>query len=280
VTLILIGRLRLPAAGDERRQSGIAALGTGLLRHLGLRTAAIGLLTRQIGLGLIGLGLARRIGRLLLARIGHVARHRLVAGLVVARVEVVAALVRIGTEIGIALTELFLRRRDQAEIMLRVLEVVLRRHRVARSLGVAGKLHVLLGDVIWGPADLHVGTVGFVDPRERILALAVAPPHAFVLTVSHGCWFICSRYAAAVRRFSPHARPVRPGLRSRRCCASHGAAKQTERRPRVDATISLRWSYRSLARGHPAVLPIPRPARCLNDTRHAGEAFVSRAGEG
>jgi hypothetical protein len=45
------------------------------------------------------------------------------------------------------LTELFLRRRDQAEIMLRVLETVLRRNRIARRLGVTGKLQVFLRNV-------------------------------------------------------------------------------------------------------------------------------------
>ena len=171
LTLTLVGRLRLrlSAAGNERRQAGIvAAFGT-RLRHMLLRpAAAIGLrlLTRRIGwllALLIGLSLTRLIGlRLSAAAVGHVA-HRLPGPVVVAPVVTfLAALVGAGgvvTEVGIVLPELFLRRSDQAEIMLGVLKVIFRRHRVARGLGVACQLHVFIGDVVRGPADLHVGTV-------------------------------------------------------------------------------------------------------------------------
>src|SRR5262249_15011249 len=153
----------------------------------------------------IRLGVARLmlLIRLLLAAVGHVA-HRMARRLVVTAIETIVAMIRRGilAVVGIVLPELLLRGRNQAEVMLGVLKVVSRRQRVARGLGVTRKLYVFLGDVVGCPADFHVGTVRFVDPRERILALAVAPPHAFVLTVSHGFWFIYSDLRRPSRRFS------------------------------------------------------------------------------
>jgi hypothetical protein len=209
-----LGRLgRRLTAGYERRQAGIAATFDACLRHVGLRPAtAVGLrLTRLIRrlLALIRVGFARRIRLLIPAAVRHVA-HRMARRLVIAPVETLVALFRVVAEVRIALPELFLRGGDQAEVMLGVLKVVLRRHRVARGLRVARQLHVFLGDVVGSPADFHVGTVGFVDPRERILALAVSPPHAFVLTVSHGFWFVFSVVRRPSRRFSP--RPTRRAI--------------------------------------------------------------------
>ena len=168
VTAALVGllRLRLSAAGDERWQAGIAAAFGTRLRRMLLRAApAIGLwlLTRRIRrLLLIRLSLARLIGLRLTPAVGHVA-HRLSGPVVVAPVvTVVATLLAAGgvvTVVRIVLPELFLRRGDQAEIMFGVLKVIFRRHRVARGLGVACQLHVFIGDVVGGPADLHVGTV-------------------------------------------------------------------------------------------------------------------------
>ena len=90
---------------------------------------------------------------------------------------------------GIVLTELLLGSGNQAVIMLGVLVVVLRRHRIARSVGVACKLNIFFGNVRRCSSDFHVGAVRLVDPCHRILALAViiAPAHALVLTVSHDC---------------------------------------------------------------------------------------------
>src|SRR5665647_887833 len=98
--------------------------------------------------------------------------------------------------IGVLLAELFLRDGDQAEIMFGVLVVVFGGHRIAGTLRVARQLDVFLRDVRGGAANLHVGSVRLVDPRQRILAFAVGvvaaaaaatvatSPHAF-LTVSH-----------------------------------------------------------------------------------------------
>ena len=206
LAVALVGRLRrrLTASSYERRQAGIAAPFGPLLRYVLLRPAAtVGLrLARRIrGLLalLVGLCFARRIG-LLLAGVRHVS-HRLPGRVIIAPVETFVALfARLVPEVRIALPELFLRRRNQTEVMLGVLKVVFRRHRVARGLGVACQLHVFLGDVVGCPADFYVGTVGFIDPRKRILALAVSPPHAFVLTVSHGFWFVCSDSRRPSRR--------------------------------------------------------------------------------
>jgi hypothetical protein len=78
-----------------------------------------------------------------------------------------------------------------------VLVVVLGRHRVAGGLGVARELKVFLGDVVSGSPDLHLRAVRLVNPSQWILMVvvmmttamvtfvAVPPPHALVLTVSH-----------------------------------------------------------------------------------------------
>src|SRR5947209_7962174 len=58
-----------------------------------------------------------------------------------ARVSLLPPVVRLG------LPELLLRRGDQAKIVLGVLKVILRAHRIARGLGVACELDVLLRDV-------------------------------------------------------------------------------------------------------------------------------------
>ena len=131
-----------------------------------------------------GLRLARAEGLLVPAR------HRLHT-VVVALVEgVIARAARhlvIGSgKVGIGLPELFLRGGDQAEIMLGVLVVIFGRDRIARALRVARELHVFFRDVRGGAANFHVGAVRLVDPRQRILTLAVvivvivvvATPHA------------------------------------------------------------------------------------------------------
>ena len=67
--------------------------------------------------------------------------------------------------------QLRLRRHDDAVVMLGVLEIALRRDHVAGSERVARERHVFLGDMRRGPADLHVGAVRFVVPRQWILGL-------------------------------------------------------------------------------------------------------------
>ena len=92
----------------------------------------------------------------------------------------------------LVLPELLLRGRDQAEIMLGVLIVVLGGDRIAGRARIARELDIFFGDVGGGAADLDVGSVGFVNPGQRILAtpvvvivvIPVAHP-LLVLTVSH-----------------------------------------------------------------------------------------------
>src|SRR3989304_1586896 len=76
--------------------------------------------------------------------------------------------------------------------MFGVLVVIFGGHRIAGALRVARELDVFFRDMRGGAANLNVGAVRLVDPRQRILAFAVgvvaaaaaAAPHAF-LTVSH-----------------------------------------------------------------------------------------------
>ena len=149
-----------------------------------------------------------------------------------ARLELlVVAATALGTrslEVRVALPELLLRDCDQAEIMLGMLKVVLRRDRIAGRLRVARELKIFFGDMAGRAADLHVGAIGFVNPCERVMIAAiiiiaiavivvVAPAHALVvvvlmLTVSHGLLFIHSglrrlwpagSYPSSIRRFAP-----------------------------------------------------------------------------
>jgi hypothetical protein len=79
-----------------------------------------------------------------------------------------------------------LRRCDQAEIMLRVLEITLRHHRIARGMRVARELEIFFRDVMRGAADFDVRAVGFIGARERVGALAaVAAAHPLVLSRAH-----------------------------------------------------------------------------------------------
>ena len=82
--------------------------------------------------------------------------------------------------------------------MLGVLKEIFGGDRVAGALGVAGELQVFFRDVMRGAADLHLGAIRFVNASQRIvmmaapapamvaLVVAIASPHALVLTVSHG----------------------------------------------------------------------------------------------
>ena len=90
-----------------------------------------------------------RIERLRLARRERLAAdgRLLVVAVVVAVVGSIAALVAALLVIGLALTKLLLRRRDQAKVMLGVLIIIFRRDRVAGALRIAGKLEIFFGDV-------------------------------------------------------------------------------------------------------------------------------------
>jgi len=77
--------------------------------------------------------------------------------------------------------------------MFGVLVVVFGRHRIAGASRVARQLHVFLGNVRGGAADLDIGAVRFEHPGQWVLAapvvivvivIPVAHP-LVVLTVSH-----------------------------------------------------------------------------------------------
>src|SRR5262249_61075534 len=107
------------------------------------------------------------------------------------------------------------------EIVFGVLIVVLRRHRVAGGLRVAGELHVFLRHMRRRSANLDVRAVRFVDPRQWIVTLAVTPPHALVLTVSHGSLLpqpLLLRRHHAVNRLhdTSHDTSIRPRPRAAR----------------------------------------------------------------
>jgi hypothetical protein len=57
------------------------------------------------------------------------------------------------------------RRRDDAQIMLGVLEVVFGRHRIAAGLRIAGELAVFLGDMLRRAADFDVRAVRLIATR-------------------------------------------------------------------------------------------------------------------
>jgi hypothetical protein len=77
---------------------------------------------------------------------------------------------------------------DDAAVVLGVLQIVLREHRVAGGLRVASERKIFLGDMCRGTADLHIRTVGFETARKRILALpipVVAASAAILLSLPH-----------------------------------------------------------------------------------------------
>src|SRR5690606_30177851 len=98
---------------------------------------------------------------------------------------------RIAMVLDVLYRHLRLRRRDDAVVVLGMLQVILGDHPVAGALGVTRKLRVLVGDLLRGPADLHVRAVAFIIARKRIrplpvlviivAAAAIAAAHAPVL---------------------------------------------------------------------------------------------------
>src|SRR3954465_11039829 len=198
------------SSGDEGRQT-LGHIACFRLRRTRLRPRLLRLLSVVLFARLIRLLVAlderlcirRDVGLRLLARavalIGGEGLLRVVAAvleiLLVARLEllvVAAAAFGPGLEVRVLLAELFVRRRDQAEIMLGMLEVVFGRDRIAGGLGIARKLEIFLRRMMGRAADLHVGPVRLVNPGQRVVAapvvivvvaavIVVAPAHALVV---------------------------------------------------------------------------------------------------
>jgi hypothetical protein len=208
VSVLALRGLRLlrRAARDERRQTGLVArLG---LRRTRLLLLNVALLTRLI----LIIVACERLRVLLNVRLWFARAERLLAKVLAVLVAVLELLVGAGLElllvaafgtrleIRVLLAELFLRGRDEPEIMLGMLEIILRRNVIAGRLRITSKLEIFLRNVIGGPANLHIRAVRFVNPCERILIapvvlliVVVAPAHTLVvmmlLTVSHGLLF-------------------------------------------------------------------------------------------
>jgi hypothetical protein len=127
----------------------------------------------------------------------------------------------VGARLLLILPELLLRRGDDPVVVLGVLVVVLGCHRIAGGACIARELDVFLGHVGGRAADLDVGAVRFVDPRQGVLAapvivvviIVVVIPVAHplvVLTVSHLSPFIPAlKLLQSTVRFG-----ARPGARN------------------------------------------------------------------
>jgi len=182
---------RCLTAGDERRQPVDIRVAR---RRLHVLLARLKMLRLRLGLRL--LVLLARIERLRLARRKRLATHRrlLVVAFIEGIVRHVAAHVALLLLLieRLALAKLFLGGGDHAEIMFGVLVIVFGGDRVAGALRIAGELKIFFRNVGRGAPNFHVRSVGLVHARQRILVmttLAVATPHALVLTVSHGLLF-------------------------------------------------------------------------------------------
>jgi hypothetical protein len=199
-------------------------------------------LTTAIGL-LLSRGKELCIARQVRLRVTGAERHLVIgfrrsAGIILAVIAEVIAHIgsALGPEERSGLPELLLGSRDQAQIMLGVLVVILRRNRIARRLRVARKLEIFLGDMRPCAADFDVGSVRFVDPGEWIVALAVSPPHTLVLTVSHGLRVRQPLIEAAkCRRFlDPKTlNKARPGCSPRQARASSAGLRDGAPKPMI-----------------------------------------------
>jgi hypothetical protein len=126
-----------------------------------------------------------RHGRLRKAVVQHV-----IATVIVAEVVALAAhalAVAIG-HVAALLLQLLAIGHDDAAIVLGVLKVVLREHRIAGGLRIASERQIFLGNVRRRATDLHIRAIGFETARKRILALpipVVAASAAILLSLPH-----------------------------------------------------------------------------------------------
>ena len=151
-------------------------------------TIAIGVVARMavllMLLALLRLTVMLGHGRLRKAVVQHV-----VAAILVAEVVALAAhalTVAIG-HIAALLLQLLAIGHDDAAVVLGMLQIILREHRVAGGLRIASERQIFLGDMRRGAPDLHIRAVGFETARKRILALPipVAASAAILLSLPH-----------------------------------------------------------------------------------------------
>ena len=149
------------------------------------------LVARLVGLRLRLLrGLLRRRGHLLGRRGEAVGQALEIVVAVVVGLDLFAGLALVA-ELRLLLRQL--RGSDEPEVVLGMLEIALRHHRIPRRLRVAGELKVLLADVVSRPPDLDVRPVRLVGPSQRIgtpaiaaaVVVVVATAHTLVLARSH-----------------------------------------------------------------------------------------------
>jgi len=225
--IVAVARLlRRAATGDESGQAAALVLLAALVL-----VAALLRITLKIWLRL---GLRRLRPILRLRRLPHrgtagiglrigIAGRGFVASAV--SILVLFAAFHVRTLIGllrlmrVLLGELRLRRRDQAEVMFSVLQIPFGRYRIARRLGIARKLRVLFGDVVRGAAYFHIRAVRLVNAGQRIVsAVAIAAPHALLLSISHFrkslCFAAASRLLRSRHSNDRHANPAFAGLHS------------------------------------------------------------------
>ena len=175
--LIIAGLRR--TAGDERRQGAAIRLVIALLLRRLLRTRLL-LVARirrllltvmrlliailiVIGLLIAWLKLivALRLGRLRVAAaaVTRFARRLKIFAIIVEVLVALLLAIRTVERLLLALAELILRRGDHPEIVLRVLIVIFRRHRIAGSLRIACELNVFLRHMRGRAANLDVRSV-------------------------------------------------------------------------------------------------------------------------
>jgi hypothetical protein len=153
-------------------------------------TIAIGVVTRMaVLLPALMLRLAVMLGH---GRLRKAVVHHVVAAIVVAA-EVVA-LARDTDVLAVAIGHVAALRlqllaigHDDAAVVLGVLQIILRQHRIAGGLRIASERQIFLGDVRRGTPDLHIRAVGFETARKWILALPipVAATAAILLSLPH-----------------------------------------------------------------------------------------------
>ena len=101
-----------------------------------------------------------------------------------------------------------LRSGNKPEVMFGVLQVILRRDRIAAGVSVSCKLEVFFRDVMRVAADFDVGSIRFIGSRQRIgpsTIICRPAAHPLILTWSHFGFPISIRLAQCFRSFSVQA---------------------------------------------------------------------------
>ena len=176
---------------------------------------ALGLVSRSVGKRLWGV---RRSGRLRLKSLLRLringlplrGRSETIRQRVKIAVILQVVLILAGRALLTALCERLcsLRSGNKSEVMFGVLQVILRRDRIAAGVSVSCKLEVFFRDVMRITAYFHVWSVRFVGSRQRIGSSPIIcrpAAHPLILTWSHFDFPISIRLAHRFRSFSVQA---------------------------------------------------------------------------